>query len=243
MAEPLPVIVPTPPAALHDDGVWRDAVRQPLYSTVGYDAAILPFQRNFFTYRTGDNVPGAGNAAGNPSTLWHTNMEIGGALAMPKKFRCDGVSVTMPPLTFEGGADVPNFGSGTNEPGFSGAATADSELLEDILVFVYSSYMRLRIGQKNYAEHPLMFFPHNIGAAGLCAVDVDRVSAAGIGHLDVTIPNTVGLGIQFGLWPFLVMPQQAIVCEITTPWGTNPPLNRARAVQVFLHGNYHREVQ
>jgi hypothetical protein len=70
----------------------------------------------------------------------------------------------MPPITFAGGANIPNFGAGTADPGFSAAATADSELLEDWLLFWYSCFLRVEVGAKESGKHPLTFFPINVSA-------------------------------------------------------------------------------
>lgn len=242
MAAPLPMIATEPPAALHEDGIWRDSVRQPIYSTVGYDAAAIPAERIFFGYAKGQNVPGAGNAAGIPSTFWHTNMTVAGQLEAPRKFRCDGICVYMPPLTFGGGSGIPSFGAGTADPGFSAAATADSELLEDWLLFLHSCLLRVKVGTKSYCEHPLHHFPANVGVDGLAAVDVDRVSAAADQHLDVTIPHSKGNGIAFSTWPFLIMPQQSFFGAILCPWPVPPALQEPRAITVRLDGNLHREI-
>jgi hypothetical protein len=78
---------------------------------------------------------------------------------------------------------------------------------------------------------------------GLAAVDVDRVSAAADQHLDITIPHSVGNGIRYSTWPFLIMPQQSFNASLHCPWPTPPALQEQRAIQVVLFGNLHREIQ
>lgn len=234
----VPVMAAAPKFALHDDGIWRSAIRQPLYSSVGLDNAALPQEVSFFSYALGQNVPGAGNAAGVPSRLFHTNMTSAGQLSKPKKFRCDGVRVVMRDLSFTATANTP----AASDPTFSASATQDSDILEDLLLLTYSTFLQVKIGEKFYANHPTYWFPSNIGYRGLAAVSNDTVSASAVGNLDICLPHTEGLGMNFRVYPFLIEDSQAIQASLRCPLASPPSLNDDRLVTLVLTGTLLREV-
>lgn len=233
----LPTATVDPQRMLFDDGIWRSAIRQPLYSSAGLDNAALPGELSFFQYGLGQLVPGAGNAAGVSAKLIHTNMTVGGQLAAPKKFRCDGVRVSMMPIAFTATANTPAL----SDPSF-GTAAQDSELLEDLLLLVNSCFLQVKIGEKFYANHPLSLFPANQGFGGLAAVSNDNAGATAVNMLDVVLPHTVGNGLNFRVYPFLIEAQQGIQVSMRSPWATPPSLNDDRLVTVWLSGNLYREV-
>lgn len=233
----LPAVLDQQQRSLFDDNLWRESVRQPLYSSAGVSNAALPNVTPFFGYGRGANVPGVGNAAGVPSTLFHTNMEQAGVLESPKKFRCDGVRLYMPPLAFNS-SNVPAI----SDPSF-GTAAVDDELLEDWLTVLYSTVLWLQIGQKTMIEHPSWFLPANVGVGGLAAVSQDNGTAATTGSLNVCIPHSIGKSMDFRVAPFLIdQSQQTIRCELRAPI-SSVALNDPRLITVYLQGNYWRGVQ
>lgn len=237
MDNALPTMAAESRRMLFDDGIYRDAVSQPLYSTVALDNAALPAEIRFFGYGRGQPVPGAGNAAGVAATLWHTNMEIGGQLPKPQKYRCNGVTLHLVPLAF-GGANAP----GVSDPGFSVAAVSNSDLLDDLLLVANSCGIRLRIGTKLYADHPLMFVPSSYGFGGVAAVALGNTTAgAAPTQQDVGLFSTKGISLDFNTYPFQIDEQQAIEAALLCPW-TTPALADDRVLTMVLHGLHYREV-
>jgi len=226
-----------PFATLFDDSIWRTAIRKPLYSSVGFSNAAIPGEVSFFGYARGALVPGAGNAAGVVSKVAHTNMELAGSLPLPKKFRCNGISVHMLPAAF-GSSDVPSASDPT-----SNTATQDSDLIEDLLLLTYSTVLTVKVGNKEYADHPLDLFPSNTGFAGLCTVANDNASGTNVGTMDVVLPHTIGNGISYRVYPFLIENGQSFSATLRCFFASPPSLNDARLVTVVLHGSMYREVQ
>ena len=173
-----------------------------------------------------------------PSKICHTNMELAGVLAKPKKFRCNGIGVFMLPAAF-GSSDVPS----ASDPTFSATATQDSDLLEDLLLLTYSMVLTVKVGEKNYADHPLWFFPSNQGFGGLAAVANDTVSASAVGNLDIVLPMTIGNGMNYRTYPFLIEDSQAFSATLRCQFASPPSLNDPRLVTVILYGAMYREVQ
>ena len=220
----------------------------PLFSTVGIaGGAAIPSSLTLFGYRIGDNVPGTGNGAGFASTGWHTNMRVAGQLPRPEMFTVTGIRVMMPMLAFAG-SDTP----GLVDTGFSAAALADSDAVEDLMRLFGSSYLEFEIGNKLYAQHPLWMFPGNNGVGGIAAVSQDNAGATAVQHLDITAVHMEG--VQFTLAPFLtadgqtrgpllIAEQQAFGVRLETRWATPPSFNDDRVVQVFLDGEHVRASQ
>lgn len=223
-------------ALLWDDGIWRDSVRQPIYSSAGLNTGALPSELQFFNYARGQNVPGAGNFAGIASTVYNTNMDMAGQLGRPKKYRCDGLRVHLPSIAASG-SGVPAL----TDPSFAAAASQDDELLEDWLVIVYSTFLQLRIGEKYYANHPLWYMPSNTGFDGVAAVAQDNGTAATTANLSLGLYNGKGTSLGINLIPFLIEMQQTITCTLRCPW-TSPSLNDHHILFVYLTGNLYREV-
>jgi len=233
---------------LFDDGIWRDSVRQMIYSSAGFPktATTIPSATPFFGYSRGQPVPGSGNASGYPSTLWHTNLEQGGILESPKNFRCDAVRVYMPALSFDAGVGAPD----KSDPTSATAASAPQrqDLLEDWLMLYYSCALQLTIGTKDYVNHPLWLLPANIGWSGLADVASDNASATLAAELNVQLPNSVGVDMRFRVAPFLIgrapgYEVRTIRGAIVCPWATPPTLRQTRTVTVAMFGNYMRGVQ
>lgn len=237
MSASTPPMTVEPKFALHDDGVWRSAIRQPIWSAYALDNAAIPQDCTFFSYAQGQPVPGAGNAAGVPAKLFHTNMTTAGQLGSPKKMRVDGARLILRDLAF-GSANVP----GSSDPTFSASATQDSDILEDLLLLTHATYLSIKIGEKHYAQHPSWMFPSNVGYRGLAAVANDTVSASAVGNLDATLPHTEGVGIQFRVYPFLIESQQSIQASLRCPLASPPSLNDDRLVILMLTGTLLREV-
>lgn len=234
----IPQLQVDPKRVLMEDGIWRDSVRQPLYSTFGLDNAALPPQCDFFGYGIGANVPGAGNVAGIAATLWHTNMQQGGLLGTPKKFRCTGVRLGLLPLAFTTTANTPEL----SDPGF-GAAAVNDDLLDDVMLCFYSGHVIFRVGEKNYLDRPTFEVPNLLGYDGLCAIAQDNGTGATTGSLSIGLPHGVGIGARFSVYPVLIEDMQPFSVTVRHLWGTPPSLVDDRAYKCYLDGNLWRGVQ
>lgn len=232
----VPMIQAQPRAVLMEDQIWRDSVQQSIYSTVGLDAAVAPFQLLFFGYSQGTPVPGAGNAAGMPAKLWHTNMTAAGRLGRPKKFRCVGARWRMPLISFAV-ANTPANGDVS-----IGAAAIQPARLQDFLDVNYSGHFRLRVGEKNYIDRPLYDLPFNVGFYGLAALSEDNGTAATIGASALTLQQGVGQGCRLAQNPVLIEDEQPFSAEINFFLAT-PIFVAPRAIKVYLDGNVWRGVQ
>ena len=213
-----------------------EQVHQPLYSAVALDNAVLPAELNFFTYAKGQAVPGAGNASGGTSTLYHTNLESPGALPQPKVFTVSGIRLFMPVIAFSA-AQTPAL----SDAAF-GAAAANANLLLDLQAIVTAGVLRMFVGPKDYANHPAFFFPSNTGFAGLSAQSQDNGTAATTGELDQTLPHVVGAYWGMPVYPVVIASQQTFGAQISFTWATNPTMVNDRILFCFLDGVLSREV-
>lgn len=210
---------------------------QPLYSAAALDNAALPNELNFFGYAKGQAVPGAGNASGGVSTLFHTNLESPNSLASPKVFTVTGLRVILPNIAFTTTAQTPEL----SDPSF-GAAAVDSDIFEDLLSIMNSGSMRFRVGPKDYVHHPLFFFPGNTGIGGLASLGQDNATAATIGELDAQSPHFAGPYYALRTYPIVIATQQSFSASMSWIWATNPSLNDDRLLFVFADGVMSREV-
>ena len=209
---------------------------QPLYSTAGLDAAALPAEVNLFQFALGQAVPGTGDYSGGASTLWHTNMETPSSLAAPKVFTITGVR-----------AHLSHLGSnGANQPQLVTADLASSVTdlaqVQDALKVFNSGVLRLTVGPKVYANHPLWFFPSNIGVGGLNSVSIAKNDLAAISQRSVAATHQTGQYWDFFEYPVVIAAQQSFGVNVSFTWATNPSLAADRALTVFLDGILSREV-
>lgn len=219
---------------------------QPLYSSVGLGGdpttpVALPSEVNLFQYAKGANVPGAGNWSGNPATLWHTNMETPSSLAAPKVFTITGIRVHVSHLAASG-ANAPSRVTRADAiTQASGADPIELDQVQDNLKIFNSGVLRLVVGPKTYANHPLWFFPSNIGVGGLADVTNDTSIAAAHSR-SIIATHQVGQYWDFDQYPVVIAAQQSFGVSISFPWATNPSLSQARCLTVFLDGILSREV-
>ncbi len=204
--------------------VLLEVVHQPLYSAGAFAAAALPFTVELFSYRIGQDVPGAG-AGVVASTINHTNMTQAGTLAKPKvcEFRQIREVVSMlddaltEPMTVTAAA--------------MGAAT--SFLWANVQLFFWGSTVRFHVGEKDYLEGvPAFLVPGNVGIGGIAAVDADDQATGQVQQ--VVCPN--GAGRVFDLEPYAVFlpSQQQFFAEIRAPQlAANRPVLPATAI-VYL---------
>lgn len=235
-AAPVPVVQTQARRFVGPDGSLIEPIEQPLYSSFALDNAALPQEANFFGYGVGDLVPGAGNAANQIATLFHTNLDRGGQLSRPKLFTATGVRFHLLPLAFTTAANTPEL----SDPSFA-AAAADSDLFEDLLATFWSGFLRFTVGEKEYVNEPLWLCPANIGFDGLAAVSAG--ANAGAVMSDVTLPNSIGVARSFDPYPILISSMQSFSMRIRWPWATNPSLNDDRLAVIILDGKLSREVQ
>lgn len=210
---------------------------QPLYSTVGIDNTTLPAEVNLFNYSRGQNVPGAGDFSGVSSSLWHTNMDTPGALASPKVFTVTGIRVHLSQIRASASNTPALVTSGVNET----ARTALAALDDHVLLF-WSGLLRFTVGPKTYAQHPLWFFPSNVGIGGLNAVSEDNGTASTTVQQTMIAPHFAGQYWDFLQYPVVIAAQQSFGVNISWSWTTQPTMGSDRALTVFLDGILSREV-
>lgn len=232
----LPAIATAPRRFVTQSGDLLEAIEHPLYSSVGLDNAAIPQELTFFGYGVGDNVPGAGNAAGVAATKYHTNLDRGGSLARPKVFSATGIRFHLPLLAFTGASNTPSL----SDPSF-GAAAADNDLFEDLLAIFYSGHVSLEVGEKTYIDEPLFLMPSMVGFGGMASLAVG--ANAGAPFQDVTLPHTFGIERSFMPYPILISSQQSFTLRLRFPWATNITLNDDRLLVAILDGKLGREVQ
>lgn len=212
---------------------------QPLYSTAGINGgAALPAELNLFQYAKGQSVPGDGDYSGVSSTLWHTNMETPSSLAAPKVFTITGIRCHVSHLG-SGGSNRPTYETAD----LSTTATGpDIFQVEDVLKVFNSGVLRLTVGPKVYANHPLWFFPSNVGIGGLADVAIAKNDLASSTSRSVAATHQVGQYWDFFEYPVVIAAQQSFGVNISFTWATNPSPSKDRAVTVFLDGILSREV-
>jgi hypothetical protein len=217
---------------------------QPLYSSVGLNNAALPSEVNLFQYAKGANVPGAGFWAGVASTSWHTNMETPSSLASPKVFTITGIRVHLSHL----GASASNAPQRVTTADATSVTTGVDPIelaqVQDNLRVFNTGVLRLTVGPKTYAQHPLFFFPSNIGVQGLSDVANDASLSAGaaVHSRSIAATHQCGQYWDFMEYPVVIAAQQSFGVAINFPWGTNPTLAAPRCLTVFLDGILSREV-
>jgi len=209
-----------------------ELLHYPLYSAAALDAAALPRQLQFFSYRVGGTVSGAGSAA-ITATPFHTNLETPNFLAAPKTFTVQGVRVVMSPLSYAGGLAAIQDTALT-------ALTAHQQF-EDLLRLTTSAALRFFVGPKDYVQAPLFACPGNAGIAGLAGVSVSDTNAA-VSVARRVSAHTMGRGFDMRQWPVLLANQQSFGAELSCNWTTNPSLAVQRLVFVVLDGILGREV-
>lgn len=210
---------------------------QPLYSTAGLDDTNLPAEVNLFQYAKGQNVPGAGDYASVPSTLWHTNMETPSSLASPKVFTITGIRVHLSHLA-SSAQNTPQLASN----GDLATSPTNPANWQDVLAVFNSGVLRLQVGPKVYANHPLWFFPSNIGTGGPADISTAANALASDFQRSVSSHHQVGQGWAFDAYPVVIAAQQSFGVNVSFTWATNPQLIGNRALTVFLDGILSREV-
>lgn len=211
----------------------------PLYSTAGLAAAALPAEINLFQYAKGQAVPGAGNFAGATSSLWHTNMDTPSSLAAPKVFTITGVRCHLSHVSVD--SSTANQTELVQTADLASSATENPQLADPLRVF-NSGVLRLTVGPKTYCNHPLWFFPSNIGVGGLNSVSTATGSATSTTQRSIVAAHQVGQYFDFDTYPVVIAAQQSFGVNISFTWATNPTLTAARAITVFLDGIMSREV-
>ena len=208
----------------------------PLYSSAGLDAAALPSEINLFQYAKGQPVPGAGNWGNQTATSWHTNMETPSSLAAPKVFTITGIRVHVSPLV-AAAANTPSLPA----EDIVTASTALDQINDNLRIF-NAGVLRVTVGPKVYANHPLFFFPSNIGVGGLNDIGQDNGTSATLNARATVATHQVGQYWDFDQYPVVVAAQQSFGVNIAFTWATNPTLGFARILTCFLDGILSREV-
>lgn len=209
------------------------------YSAVALGNAgdTLPRQVEAFTYVVGQTVAGSGTQA-ITATRFHTNMAAVKTIPRPKTFTIFGIRIVMP------FADYAAAGVALHDPS-TAAANANLDGVDDLQLVTESMVCRFKIGEKTYAEAPLLAMPANVGIGGIAATTVSNTNAAALTQQVVAL-NTCGLGWDFsrhqGRKPVL-WNQQQFTFEYLCQWTTNPTMNSNNLLYAFLDGVLGREVQ
>ncbi len=208
-----------------------EIITQPLYSAIAFDGAAIPNESRAFQYQIGDTVAGAGTGA-IASTLLHTNMEVGGALATPKVFEISGVRIVV--ANMEAALAV-----GQGHPAANSAD--DPDMLEDVQKIVHGTHLAIHVGTKDYAAGPSFLFPGNCGLGGMAGVaSFDTVAIE-----QPTIQVAQGMGKYMSLQPYTIFipSQQSFHAKLRAPQAGPPTLVVDRTVWIVLDGRLGREAQ
>jgi hypothetical protein len=236
----IPTMNVAPRRVTSPEGDLVEPLEGVLFSTVGLASGVLPQDVTFFNYGIGDPIAGSGNLVTNETAkAWHTNLDKGGLLSPPKSFLVTGLRFYMLPVTF--GTAAAGASVVLADTGFSAAALADSDNLEDMRTIFESAHCQFMVGTKRYVDEPLFGLPGNIGIGGVAAVSM--FSNAGSHHLDVCLPRWEGTPREFLTYPIRIPQQQAFSCTLAFRWSTPPSLNDHRALVGILDGKIAREVQ
>ncbi len=207
-----------------------ELIRQPLYSAMAFDAAVIPAETRAFQYQIGDTVSGAG-AGAISATLYHTNMEVGGSLASPKVFEANGLKLVMSNIT----------APGTAAPAQPADPTTGFELHEDAHFLFWATHLSLHIGAKEYFSGPSWLAPANWGVSGYAATGMDDGAAA-----EAAVYGALqgqGKAACFDPYTILIPANQSFHVKLRAPQTTTPTLNVARLVWAVLEGRLGREAQ
>lgn len=209
-----------------------EVIRQPLYSAIALDAAVIPSETRFFQYQIGDTIAGAG-AGAVAATQYATNMEVSGALATPKIFEIFGIRLVMSNITAPGTA-------APTHPAVPADAT-NADLHDDMHRVFWGTHFSLHIGTKDYISAPSWCVPGNAGLSGYAAAGADD-GAAAEQHL---IQAVQGTGKYLALDPYTIFipSQQSFHAKLRAPQATTPTLALARLVWCMLDGRLGREAQ
>ncbi len=127
-----------------------ERLMEPLYSAAEYDSAAAVSQLDFFNYLVGQTISGSATGV---ATHLETNMELPNALPSPKQHRIRGIRLVYSPVDEDGSTELDN----------QVAASANADQRDNMLAIIFASYLEFAIGNKPYAQHPLWFFPSQIG--------------------------------------------------------------------------------
>lgn len=221
-----------------------ELLEQPLYSTIGFDAAVLPRQVIAFKYALGGQVAGAGAGAIAAATEFHTNMEQPGALPAPTVFSVTGLRAVLNQLQWD---TLPP----TLQPTFlqqAPSVAAAPFLLDDLLtIHTAGTAFRLVVGPKSYANVPLSLIPGNAGVGGVASVTNDQETVAATTTVR-TLQRFNALhwaGSHYNHHPYrvLIPTQQTFFAEFTARVGlATVTLRQDRLLTFVLEGASGREV-
>lgn len=229
----IPTMAQNPRRVTSPEGDLVEPIESVLFSTVGLASGALPQDVFFFGYGIGDPIGGSGNLVTNELAKgYHTNLDKGGILGLPKSFLATGIRFYLVPLTSTTAAA--GASPVLSDPGFSAAALADSDLLEDLRMITETGHVKFTIGSKVYVDEPLFALPGNIGFGGVASVSIG--ANAGTHHLDVCLPKTEGQTREFLPYPIRIPPQQGFQVSLSFRWSTPPSLNDHRALVCMLDG-------
>lgn len=214
-----------------------ELVQFPLYSAAAFDKATaeLPNQVSFFNYALGQRVSGAGAAALQNATRFHTNMETANFLSAPKTFTVQQVRLIVAQAIY---ATSPTVQATTT----TSASARTSDLLDDLLK-LGSMAFRFFVGPKDYVSAPLWAVAGNTGLGGTASVSVSNTNGAAAGLIAST-PYTCGKSWTIRTWPVLIANQQSFGAELVNSFtkAAGNRLAQERLVFCVLEGVLGREV-
>lgn len=211
-----------------------EPIHQELYSAGLFAAAAIPNAVAFFGYPVGGTV--AGNVAGVAATALHTNMETPAFLANPKLFLVEGLRFHVPPVAQTLDAPAEIF---TGDPTLGGNWT----FFDDLRLLVNATWLRFRVGQKDYLRVPTWLCPPNTGFGGVADLALDQAAPAGTDSIIQIAPHYTGRYMGFPSAPILLPPQQNFAVEVVRSETTAATLGSALIAYVVLDGILGRETQ
>lgn len=212
-----------------------EPIHQPLYSAHAWNAAALPRDNMFFTYAIGGTVAGAG-AGAISATSMHTNMEQGGALAMPKLFLVEGIRHVVPLISATLAGVTASF---------QAASTAAISDFDDMLELIYGLVFVLHVGTKDYVRTRLVNVPGNVGLGGVASTTTSGTTALSAKPPSGVLCGAHTAGKYFGMptYGILIPSQQTFNVNLTAPQAAPPTPAIARLSYVVLDGILGRETQ
>ena len=211
-----------------------EPIHQELYSCALYDAAAIPNEVGLFTYALGGTV--VGTVTGQSANALHTNMETPSFLANPKLFLVEGLRIHVPPLNTALNAPAEIV---TGDPSLGG----NWAFFDSLRMLYAATWIRFRVGQKDYLRVPTWLCPPNIGVGGAAGAAIDQLAPAATDTVLAVAPYMSGRVMSFPTAPILIPPQQNFRVDVMRSETRVATLPSAIPVYGILDGIYGRETQ
>ena len=207
-----------------------------------YDYQLLPTagtsQLSFFQQPIGQGITSAlGGTVGSGTTMWDTNLELGGTLPSGKAFMCESIEVVF----FPGSVSTANTFTPIKPFEFNAAAAVTiAGQLADVNSFYLSGLLEFNILSKNYLrETPLIAFPPKTSLQMDAAVSTNSATV-GIN----VVQNGRAIGRPYYISPEIAL-QPAVNFEVLIKWpaAVATPSGFNARVGVILDGYFMRASQ